>query len=260
MTGRLENRNALITGGAKGIGLGIAERFAEEGANLFLCGTDSEALKRAEAELQALGGRVRSRVTDVSDRKAVQEMVQSALGELGQVDILVNNAGVLKVKSFLEHSAADLDRIMKVNVYGVFYVTQAVLPQMMERRKGKIINIAAVGGKVASAFGSVYCASKHAMVGLTRSIGLEVGPYGINVNAICPSLTDTDMRSNNLKEFSRVFGVPEDKVAERMLARQAMPRLIKPREIGDLAVYLASEESDSMTCQSIAVCGGQTQT
>jgi meso-butanediol dehydrogenase / (S,S)-butanediol dehydrogenase / diacetyl reductase len=260
MAGRLENRKALITGGANGIGLGIAQRFAEEGANLFLCDINPERLQRAEAELGALGGRVSSRVTDVSDQKAVQEMVRFALGELGQLDILVNNAGVFKVGSVLDLSAEELDRVMKVNVYGVFYVTQAVLPQMMERRKGKIINIASGAGKVATPFGSAYSASKHAVVGLTRSIGLELGPYGVNVNAICPTLVDTELWKNELSQIAQVFNIPEEAVQEKLLARQAIPRLIKPREIGDLAVYLASDESDSVTCQSIAICCGQTQT
>jgi NAD(P)-dependent dehydrogenase (short-subunit alcohol dehydrogenase family) len=260
MAGRLENRNALITGGANGIGFAIAQRFAEEGANLFLCDINPVTLQRAETDLAALGGRVISRPTDVSNQKTVQEMVQFALGEFGQLDILVNNAGVFKVGSVLDLSAEDLDRVMKVNVYGVFYVTQAVLPQMMERRKGKIINIASGAGKVATPFGSAYSASKHAVVGLTRSIGLEVGNLGINVNAICPSLVETELWKNELPQIARVFNIPEEAVKEKLLARQAIPRLIKPREIGNLAVYLASDESNSMTCQSIAICCGQTQT
>ena len=168
--------------------------------------------------------------------------------------------GSLRLGSVLDLSAEDLDRVMKVNVYGVFYVTQAVLPQMTERRKGKIINIASGAGKVATPFGSAYSASKHAVVGLTRSIGLEMGPYGINVNAICPSLVDTELWKSELPQIAQVFNIPEEAVKKKLLARQAIPRLIKPREIGDLAVYLASAESDSMTCQSIAICCGQTQT
>ena len=257
MKRKLENRNALITGGTRGIGHAIAARFAQEGANLFLCARRDGPLEDAATELRQFGGKVVTHGTDVSEEKSVQQMVEHALKEFGRIDILVNNAGTYKSCRFVDYSLEDFDRIIKVNLYGVFQVTQAVLPGMIERRKGKIINIASTAGKWGSRNQSAYNASKHGVVGLTRCIALEVAPYNINVNAVCPAVVEgTDMDEPFFEQQSRIIGVSPEDLRKGLKAQIPMQRFVKVEEVANLVLYLASDESDIMTAQSIAIGGG----
>jgi len=257
MKGKLENRNALVTGGSRGIGLAIATRFASEGANVFICATDPRRLDKAASELRQFRKKVVAHACDVSDQKAVGAMVQYALAELGQVDILVNNAGVYKAARFLDYSAKDFDRIMKVDLYGVFHVTQAILPGMIARKKGKVINIASTAGKWGSRYQSAYNAAKHAVVGLTRCVALEMAPYNINVNAICPGVTETDAIQGYFEDQASIRGLTVAELRKTLVASMVpLGRIIDPKQIAHLALYLASDESDDVTAQSISVCGG----
>jgi NAD(P)-dependent dehydrogenase (short-subunit alcohol dehydrogenase family) len=211
MKRRLENLNALITGGNRGIGLAIAQRFAEEGANLFLWARNLASLEQAVTEVQKLGIKAIAHACDVSDQESVQKMVQHAIREFGRIDILVNNAGVHQASRFIDYSLEEFDQIMKVNLYGVFLVTKAVLPGMMERKKGKVINIISTAGKWGSKNQSAYNAPKHGVVGLTRCLGLEMAPFNINANAICPALVGTDTQASFLEQHSKILGItPEE--------------------------------------------------
>lgn len=256
---RLENLNALITGGSRGIGLAIAHRFAQEGANLFICGRNRESLEQCANELRQMGRKVFVHAADVTDPGSVREMVEHVLEEFKTVDVLVNNAGIQICRSFVDYTLEEFDQVIKTNVYGVFLVTQGVLPGMIERKKGKIINIASTAGKWGSRNQSAYNASKHAVVGLTRCLGLEVAPFNITVNAICPgAVAGTDMMEPFLEQQSKYYGIPKENLLGALLAQSPMRRLIQPEEVADLAVYLASDESAGMTCQSIALCTGYT--
>lgn len=257
MKGKLEGRNALVTGGAQGMGKAIASRFAEEGASLFICDINEDVLKKTAAKIKQFGKKVVTGIADVSDRKSVQEMARQAFKEYGDIDILVNNAGTrTKPSLFIDYSPEEFDRVIKVNLYSVFHVTQAFLPAMMDRQKGKVINIASTFGKWGTRNLSGYNTSKHAVVGLTRSIALEVAPYGINVNAICPGAVDTEMLASSYRDQSTLLGVTEEDVRKKYLSHVPLGRLIQPEEIANLAVYLASDDSDGMTAQSISLCGG----
>jgi 3-hydroxybutyrate dehydrogenase len=253
---RLVDRVAIITGAGRGIGRAIATKFAREGAELFLCATRMETLQETERLAAAFGGRIELRAVDVTDRPGVERMVEEAVEVFGKIDILVNNAGVYKPSRFVDYTPEDFDRIMKVNVYGPFHVTQFVLRHMLERRAGKVINIASTAGKWASIHQSAYNTSKHALVGMTRCVALEMAPCGINVNAICPGVVETDMVSAFVGEHARIMGVGEEVVKSFMLQRIPMGRILRPEEVADLAVFLASSESDAMTGQSILVDGG----
>ena len=208
--GRLENRNALITGGSRGIGKEIARRFVEEGANVCLCARGEGALNETAEELRQMGGRVAAHVADVSDQGSVEEMVGHALAELGALDILVNNAGVMMSRRFMDYSFEEFDQVMRVNFYGVFHVTRAVLPSMMERKRGKIVNIASTAGKWGSANQSAYNVSKHAVVGLTRCLALEMAPFHINVNAICPAGVEGDEIDSLVEHWATQMGVTRE--------------------------------------------------
>jgi len=253
--GRLAGRTALITGASRGIGRAIALRYAEEGADLFLAATNRATLDETQKLAAARGANAFVHVADVSERSAVAAMVDEAVSALGHIDVLVNNAGVYKAARLVDYSPEDFDRIMKVNLYGAFHVMQLVLRHMQSRKSGKVVNLASTAGKWMSMNQSAYNASKHALVGLTRCAGLEMGPYGINVNAICPGFVETDM----LQEFrahAEILGTTWEKVQEAGLARVPLRRFLKPEEIAHLAVYLGSSESDGMTGQSILLDGG----
>lgn len=253
--GRLSGRTALITGASRGIGRAIALRYAAEGADLFLTATNLAGLEATRALATAHDVKIALHTADVTDRAAVSAMVDAAVGALGRIDVLVNNAGVYKAARLVDYTPEDFDRIVKVNLYGAFHVMQLVLRHMLARSRGKVVNIASTTGKWASMNQSAYNASKHAVVGLTRCAALEMGPHGINVNAICPGFVETDM----LEEFrahGAILGMPFEKVKEGALARVPLRRFLKPEEIADLAVYLGSAESDGMTGQSILIDGG----
>ena len=240
---------------SRGIGRAIALRYAEEGADLYLAATNRAKLEETKALIEAQGARVTLQAVDVRDRAAVAAMVEAAAEALGGIDVLVNNAGVYKAARLVDYTPEDFDQVMQVNLYGAFHVMQLVLRHMQARGRGKVVNIASTAGKWMSMNQSAYNASKHALVGLTRCAGLEMGPLGINVNAICPGFVETDM----LEEFrahADILGVSFDQVKAAGLARVPLKRFLKPEEIAHLAVYLASSESDGMTGQSILLDGG----
>jgi meso-butanediol dehydrogenase / (S,S)-butanediol dehydrogenase / diacetyl reductase len=253
---KLVNRNALITGGSRGIGQAIARRFVEEGANVFLCARGENALNATAEELRQLGGKVAIHVADVSDQKSVEQMVGHALAEFGPIDILVNNAGIMLSHRFMDYSFEEFEQVMKVNLYGVFHVTRAVLPSMMGRKKGKIIIMASTAGKWGSMNQSAYNTSKHAVVGLTRCLALEMAPFHINVNAICPAGVEGDEIDSMVKHWAGQLGVTEEEARKKIEARSPIGRFVKPEEVAALAVYLASDESEAMTAQSLSLCGG----
>jgi meso-butanediol dehydrogenase / (S,S)-butanediol dehydrogenase / diacetyl reductase len=245
---KLDGRVALITGSGRGIGREIALGFAEQGARLVLNATSDKSLESTRALCVEKGAEVQGYACDVSDRAGVERMVQQAIGAFGQIDILVNNAGIYVGGSFVDYTPEDFDRVMQVNAYGPFHVSQFVLRHMLERRRGKIVNIASTAGKWPSRNQTAYNVSKHALVGMTRCLALELGDKGIQVNAICPGFVETDMMTQN--------GPPPPEQVRAMQQRVAMGRFIRPQEIVPLAVYLASSDSDGMTGQSLALDGG----
>jgi meso-butanediol dehydrogenase/(S,S)-butanediol dehydrogenase/diacetyl reductase len=256
MSGRLAGRRALITGATRGIGLGIAEGFAREGADLMLAATNADRLAQAKSALDPYGVRVETAVVDVADRDSCFELVRRATATLGGIEVLVNNAGVYLARPFLDYSAAEFHGIQQVNLYGVFHLMQAVLPQMIERGYGKIVNVASTAGKWASRNQAAYNVSKHGVVGLTRCVALEMGRHGITVNAICPGLVHTDLLEEYRQVHAELAGKTADAVEAEFRARVASGRFLDVAECAHLAVYLAAGESDGMTGQSLLLDGG----
>jgi NAD(P)-dependent dehydrogenase (short-subunit alcohol dehydrogenase family) len=255
MTGRLRGRVVLITGASRGIGRAIAERFAAEGADLFLAATRVEGLGDVRAACAALGARVETHAADISDRAAAAGMVDAAARAFGRIDGLVNSAGIYKAARFVDYEPADFDRVMQVNVYGAFHVMQFTLRRMLAQGHGKIINIASTAGKWESPNQAAYNASKHALVGLTRCAALETANRGITVNAICPAFVETDMLQD-FKVHADMAGISFEKLKENLLARVPMGRFVQPIEVAHLAVYLMSAESPSMTGETLTIAGG----
>ena len=255
MSARLKGRRVLITGGSRGIGRAIAERFAAEGAALCLSATTEAGLAASKAACEALGARVETVAADMADAALAAGVVEAAAEKLGGLDVLVNNAGVYKAARFVDYAPEDFDRIMKVNAYGLFFAMQAALKRMKAAGYGKIVNIASTAGKHESLNQAAYNASKHAVVGLTRCAALEHARDGITVNAICPGFVKTDML-DQFSDHAAIAGVSVESLLQALTARVPMGRFLEAGEIAHLAVYLASAESDGMTGQAITISGG----
>ncbi len=258
MEGKLVGRTALVTGGSRGIGKSIAEGFAKEGAQLVINGRDIKVLEASAQYIrETYGVPVLPIAADVTDEYQVKMMVAEAEA-FGPVDVLVNNAGVHIASSFLEYTFMDFKNVIESNVYSVFHVTQAALVNMVKREYGRVINLASTAGKWGSRNQSAYNASKHAVVGITRCLALEMAPHNILVNAVCPWVVDTDMAKGFMSEHSKALGVGEEELAEKMNASTPLGRLIKPREVAGLAVYLASDDASYINGQAWTVDGGYT--
>jgi NAD(P)-dependent dehydrogenase (short-subunit alcohol dehydrogenase family) len=258
---RLENRIALITGGGKGIGRSIALSFAREGADLAICARTETDLKNAATEIELLGRRCFWRVADVTKKTDAVAMAGAALKHFGQIDILVNNAGggdVADHRTLLEMDDQCWFDNMDLNLHGTWYFTKALLPHMVERRYGRIVNIASVAGLQGVPRLGAYAAAKHAVVGLSRTLALEAGEFGITCNVVCPGPTRAGwtISKTGIGKVAERFGLDVDSYNERAVAAGAIKRMVEPEEVAELCVYFASEASGATTGQSVSVCGG----
>ena len=258
MVDRLKGKTALITGASRGIGRAIAEAFAAEGANIALNAREPARLEQAASELHdSYDVGVSAYACDVSERAPVDDMI-AAIESDGQIDILVNNAGIHKANSFMDYSFEDFSNVLEVNVYSVFHVTQAALPKMIERQAGRIINMASSAGKWGSRNQSAYNASKHAVVGITRCLALEMAPHNILTNAICPWVVETDLAESFLTEHAAAAGVSRETLEQNLKNTVPIKRWIRPAEVANVAVFLASNESSYINGQSWSIDGGYT--
>lgn len=258
MSDRLKNKTALITGASRGIGLAIAQAYAAEGANLILNARNVEQLAAAAASLrEKFGIKVTCAPFDVVDRPAIEAMAKAADAS-GGIDILVNNAGIHRAASFLAYTPEDFREVFEVNFFGVLHTTQCVLPGMIARHRGRIVNLASTAGKWGSRNQSAYNVSKHAVVGLTRCLALEMAPHNIGVNAICPWVVDTDMATSFIAEHAQAAGITTEQTTTNFLVGVPIKRFIQPSEIAHLAVYLGSDEAAFVNGQAWTIDAGYT--
>ena len=242
---RLENKVAIITGGANGIGLAACERFAEEGAHVIMADFDEVAGKEQEALLKSKELDVTFLQLDVVDRVSVLKLVEQTIKKYGKIDILINNAGITEDATLLKMEPEQFQNVLNVNLIGVFNCTQTVVPYMLENGSGKVINTSSVSGVYGNFGQTNYAATKAAVVGMTKTWAKEFGRKGINVNAVAPGFTVTAM----------VEKMPE-KVIDQMKSIVSLQRLGKPRDIANAYLFLASDESDYVHGHVLHVDGG----
>jgi len=261
---KLKDKVVVVTGGGRGIGKAICLAFAREGASIMVAADVKEQVENVSAMLRKMGSDSYPYTLDVTKPEEVGKLVLEVRKRFGKLDILVNNAGVVGKRAFIWESDDKIwRRTVEVNLFGTYNVIKALLPLIMEHQQGRVINIASISGKQASPTNSAYAASKHGVIGLTRTVAIELcllGLNGITVNAICPGVVNTDMLTGEgeiLDELARLLGTTREKaLEERVLAMSAQKRLFEPEEIADAALYLASDAAKGITGQAINVCGG----
>ena len=257
----LKNRSALITGSTSGIGFGIARALAREGVQVMLNGFgDGEAIENLRRTIATeTNVTVHYHAADMSQPVAVAQMVAAAESAFGAVDILVNNAGVQFVAPVDEFPPDRWKTIHDIMVSGSFHAIRAALPGMKRRKWGRIVNIASAHGLVASPFKSAYVAAKHAQVGLTKSVALEVATQDITCNAICPGYVRTPLVERQIADQAKARGMlPDDVVRDVFLAAQPTRRFIEIDEVAQLVVYLCGDHARSITGAAIPIDGGWT--
>jgi NAD(P)-dependent dehydrogenase (short-subunit alcohol dehydrogenase family) len=255
----LSGRHALVTGASRGIGAAIAAALAAAGARVSLVGRDAQRLTEVAAQL---GGsdRAVAVVGDVTRGDAVRSAFAAARQKLGPVHILVNNAGQAASAPFADTDEALWNRILGVNLTGTYLCAREAIADMLQAGFGRIVNIASIAGLRGAAYISAYAASKHAVIGLTRSLALEYATRNITVNAVCPGYTDTEMVKQAVGNIMRKTGRSESEALAALTVTNPQRRLITPAEVSNAVLWLCRPGTESVTGQSIVIAGGEVTT
>ncbi len=255
----LAGRHALVTGGARGIGLASARALLQRGARVTLLGRDGVALDAAADELARLG-QVQAVSADIADEASVRAAFAQAEAEFGPVLVLVNNAGQAVSQRFDRTDAALWNQMLAVNLTGTFHCIQAALPGMLQEQWGRVINVASTAGLIGYGYVSAYCAAKHGVIGLTRSLALETAQKGVTVNAVCPGYTETDIVRGAVANIVEKTGMTPEAARLKLAERNPQGRLVQPDEVAETVAWLALPASASINGQAIAVDGGEVMT
>lgn len=252
----LAGRRAIVTGAGRGIGRSIALSLAQVGANVAVTARTASELESLVAEIQALGRHSLAVPCDVTDVGQVQHMAQVLTEGLGGVDILVNNAGNAGSHKFLNHPDELWHRMLAINLTSVYYVSKAIVPTLIAQRWGRIINIASIASRVGGRYIAGYTAAKHGVLGLTRALAVELLPYNITVNAICPGYVDTPMTDSSVSNIASLTRMSQAQARESLEKTSPQNRLIEPEEVAAAAIYLSLDITKGITGQAINIDGG----
>jgi 2-hydroxycyclohexanecarboxyl-CoA dehydrogenase len=250
---KLEGKTAIVTGAGRGIGRAIALALAREGCQVGVADLLADSARAVAAEVEALGVKGLSLPADLTRRADVTRMAQEAQAQFGQVDILVNNAGWDRMGLFLETDEDTWDRIIAVNLKAMLYVCRAVLPSMVARGAGKVVNIASDAGRVGSSGEAVYSATKGAVIAFSKALAREMARHRITVNAVCPGLTETPLLQSLRDQSPKM-----ERILEAVTRATPLGRVASPEEIAGAVVFFASPEADFVTGQTLSVSGGLT--
>ncbi len=252
---RFEGRNIVITGGSRGIGLSVAERFVEDGASLIITGRGGNSRDAAAALSSKYGTQVESFEGSVDSEEDMAALASHAKDLFGHVDVLVNNAGIAKRNRIEDISLAEWNEVIGVNYTGTFLAVRAMLPLMRGIKGANVVNIASQAGKRGEGFLVHYASSKSAVIGLTKSMALELAP-DIRVNAVCPGFIETDMILEHYEKRAAITGQRPEEVKAEMVAKIPLRRMQSADSIANVTAFLASHEAEDMTGQAINVTGG----
>jgi len=254
----LHGKIALVTGASRGIGQSIAERFSEEGARVAMCARSDKELDAVAREIDPSLERVIWFRADARKSGEIERAVHETAKRWGKITILVNNAGASGLTPLDGGSEEDWERILDVNLTGTWRFSRAALPHMKKGEHGRIINISSVLGKFGVPGYGAYCASKAGVLGLTRALAMELAERGITVNAICPGWVETEMAREGIARQAKALGVTAEEFRKRAMERVPLGRMLEPREVAEMAVYLACDAADGVTGQALSICGGVT--
>ena len=251
----LSGKHALVTGASRGIGASVAAALVAEGVRVSLLGRDAASLEQVAGDLGA--DRATSIVTDITDSVAVQNAFAVARDRFGPVELLINNAGQAVSAKFIDTDEALWNRLIAVNLTGTYLCTRQAVADMLTAGFGRVVNIASTAGLRGAAYICAYASSKHAVIGLTRSLALEYATRNITVNAVCPGYVDTDMAKSAIANIMQKTGRSESEARAALVATNPQRRLITPREVADTVLWLCRPGSESVTGQSIVLAGGE---
>jgi NAD(P)-dependent dehydrogenase (short-subunit alcohol dehydrogenase family) len=249
--GLLDGRAAVVTGGGRGIGAAIARVLAEAEAGVVVAARTYAEIEQVAWELRSRGARVLSLFCDVTDEGSVRALAEKARSQLGRVDILVNNAGVSAASPLARITVGEWNRVMGVNATGTFLCTREFAPAMVDAGWGRIINIASVAGLEGGRYVSHYAASKHAVIGFTRSVALELAETGVTVNAICPGYVDSPMTESTIANVQARTNLTRERALAAILETTGQERLIPPDEVAAAVLDLCRDEMDAVTGETI---------
>jgi len=252
----LSGQHAIVTGGGRGIGAAVAEALAQHDARVTLMGRARDVLLSQAAKLRSTAG-VQAVEVDVAEPASVERAFAAAAADFGPAAILINNAGQAASAPFEKTDMVLWQRLMAVNLTGTFLCSQAVLPGMLKAGYGRIVNIASIAGLAGAPYVTAYCASKHGVIGLTRSLALELARKNITVNAVCPGYVDTDMVRAAVSNIAAKTGRSTDEARAELVRRNPQGRILQPQEVANAVLWLCLPGSEAITGQAISVSGGE---